>query len=94
MDKSKLEQIWSKQSSEYEWVIARYRGDRAKRVKERADSGVGYVVRTESGSGNNYEIEVAFRRVIDGPTPESLVVADSRQEEYLEKAYNRDATTI
>jgi hypothetical protein len=72
----------------YEWVIGKYTGDRAKSVKSLADSGTGYFVRSESGKGIAYEVEVAFRRPIDGPTPTHLTLCDNYQIKKLESLYS------
>lgn len=63
------------------WVIGTFTGNLAKRVKEHADSGIGYFVRSESGNGTGYTVEAAFRWVQDKePLPEQLVYADPYQQ--------------
>lgn len=74
---------------EYEWVIAVYTGDRAKSVKSHADNGIGYFVREERGKGVNYELEVAFRRPIDGPRPDHLIAADVITSSKLDEKYQQ-----
>lgn len=54
------------------WVIGRFKGDRAKSVKQHADAGLGYFIREEGGRGTVYEVEAAFRWPVVGPLPHHL----------------------
>jgi hypothetical protein len=65
------------------WVIGRYKGDQAKRVKSLADEGVGYFIRQESGKGMTYEVEAAFR--IEGELPPHLIACTPEQSWKLEE---------
>jgi len=74
----------------WEWVIGHYSGEQARSKKAHADIGIGYYVRSEQGkSAMNYHIEVAFRRIIDGPRPEHLILAVGEQVKKLDRLYNQ-----
>ena len=60
----------------YEWVIGKYEGDKANKVVELANASVGYFLLEQGGRGGTKEAIVAFKRPIDGPTPEHLEVID------------------
>ena len=60
----------------YEWVIGKYEGVGASKIVELAHSNVGYYLLEEGGRGGTKEAIVAFKRPIDGPTPEHLEVID------------------
>jgi len=68
-----------------EWVIGRYKGKKAMRVKDCADVGLGYHVRREEGKGATYEVTVAFTRAIDSPLPHHLVRCTPEQCKKLEE---------
>lgn len=70
---------------EYEWVIGRFTGERAKSVKAHADAGIGYFIRQELGQGMAYAVEAAFRRPCDGLLPEHLERVTWSQASKLEK---------
>jgi|SRR5579884_329894 len=74
---------------ECEWVIGVYKGDRAKSVRSHADAGIGYFIREERGKATSYEVEAAFRRPIDGPRPDHLLLATEYQAEKLDEQYQQ-----
>lgn len=55
-----------------EWCIGRAIGDRAKSIIEHANAGIGYFILEQGRQGNQATCLYAFRRAVDGPTPESL----------------------
>ena len=70
----------------YEWVIGTYSGDNAKYVSALADMGIGYFKMGELAKGRTSEVAVAFRRPLDGPTPEHLLrITDESKIRRLEK---------
>ena len=71
-------------SIQSEWVIGVYKGKKGEVIKALADAGTAYFVRSESGRGATYELEVAFRRVCDSPRPEYLLAATNNQANILE----------
>lgn len=66
------------------WVIGRYKGARAKSVKEHADAGIGYYIKEESGAGGNYDVLAAFLIASDKPVPEHLREATIYEQEKLD----------
>lgn len=69
---------------ECEWCIGIFKGKQAELIKNSSDVGTGYVIKSESGRGVNYEVTAAFRRPVVEPTPEHLQVATMSQSEKLE----------
>ena len=67
------------------WVIGVFNGKRAQIIKGHADDGLGYIIREESGGGNSYRVEAAFRRANDSPIPDYLTACSDIQSEKLEK---------
>lgn len=56
-----------------EWVVGRYKGDRAKSVLAHANEGIGYIILdTTQTRGASLEVVAAFRRPKDSPRPEHL----------------------
>src|SRR5579871_6729442 len=74
---------------QWEWVVGVYGGDRAKSVRSHADAGIGYFIREVRGKATNYEVEAAFRRPIDGPRPDHLLLATDYQVEKLDEQYQQ-----
>lgn len=66
-----------------QWVIGKYKGQRAQYIKGLADAGIGYFIREESGKGGSLEITAAFRRPMDSPLPDHLLLANHFQVEKL-----------
>jgi hypothetical protein len=60
----------------FEWCIGLYEGDKANYILSLANEGVGYFIRRTEGSGKGLRVEAAFRRPLDSPTPDHLMVAD------------------
>lgn len=73
---------------EYQWVIGKFNGEKARSVLDHAGAGIGYFIRQQNGVGKNIEVEAAFRRAMDSPIPEHLVEATPKQVEVLEKMLN------
>lgn len=73
----------------WEWAIARYTGEKAKYVKSLADMGIGYYIRSETGKGLNYGIEVGFRRPLDSPRPEGVSFATETSAQKLDKLFDQ-----
>jgi hypothetical protein len=71
----------------YEWVAARYTGEKAKYVASLAREGVGYQILDQPDTGLAW-IDVAFRRPIVGPRPEHLeLIVSSHAIDKLEERY-------
>lgn len=68
------------------WAKARYTGDRAKRVLEHANMGIGYIVLERPEKGSTWAV-VAFRRA-SGPLPVGVEeIKDQRLIASLEKKW-------
>src|SRR5579871_2284128 len=74
---------------QWEWVVGVYKGDRAKSVRSHADAGIGYFIREVRGKATSYEVEAAFRRPIDGPRPNHLLLATEYQAKEIDKLYQQ-----
>jgi hypothetical protein len=72
-----------------EWVLARYKGKMALRIRDEAHGGQAYYIRFESGSNSNYEIEVAFRRPQLGARPDHIIIATKEQALKLDGLYKQ-----
>lgn len=60
-------------SLECEWVIGRYKGERAKSVLAHSDHGISYIILDSStGRGVALEVLAAHRRACDSPVPQHL----------------------
>lgn len=62
------------------WVIGTFTGSQAQSVKAHADAGLGYFLRSVSGSGGGLMVQAAFRFVTaSGPVPPHLEIASLTQ---------------
>lgn len=73
----------------FEWCIGVWNGEQAQSVAGLANEGIGYFVRTSSGSGKGMMVEAAFRRPLNGPRPEHLKLADPTTSMKLDEMYAR-----
>lgn len=70
----------------YDWVVGRFKGDRAKSVINHTGAGMAYFVLDTIGVGQSQTVIAAFRKACDSPIPEHLeLVTDIRKIEKLEK---------
>ncbi|GAC1501782.1 MAG: hypothetical protein NVS1B10_06160 [Candidatus Saccharimonadales bacterium] len=63
-------------STSFIWCIGNYQGERAQSVVGLANEGIGYFIRSTTGTGKGISAEVAFRHPTDQETPENVTVAD------------------
>lgn len=71
------------------WYLAKYKGEQALRVKAEMSAGIGYYLRSESGTNKmNYIIEVAFRMYYPGPIPSHVMPVTEIQAKKLDELYN------
>lgn len=71
---------------QYDWVVGRFKGDKAKNVINHAGAGLGYFILDTLGVGQSQTVIAAFRRACDSPIPEHLeLVTDSKKIDKLEK---------
>lgn len=83
------------ESIQSEWVLAKYKGEKAVQQEALAQAGVGYILVDSSGTGKNREIIVAFRRIVDGPRPDHLTpVSWDKVKEYEKTRIQRQGLTI
>jgi hypothetical protein len=62
---------------EFEWCIGKQVGERAKSIIEHANNGLAYFIMDQGRQGPQAYCLYAFRRPLDGPTPDHLSVADA-----------------
>jgi hypothetical protein len=74
---------------EYDWVIARYTGEKADKVGALAHHGTGYFIRKEEGKSVTHSITVGFRRARLGMLPDHLELALPSQIDKLEELRDR-----
>lgn len=73
-----------------EWVIGRYKGDRAKSIKAHAEAGIGYIIVDVFGTGGAQEVVAVFRRACDSPLPDHLqLVRDPYKIQKYEKIFKQ-----